>query len=254
MSAGALTVWAAAEAFGVAADPALGAALVVVFALVVSVPARDEPSLLAGSLVAGTASVFLPAFADTLRAAGLLLLVAAAGWLVLAIIGRRYARWLSAVAISGGIAALLADADVTVIEAYTLAPACTLGAAGIWHLLENHELRTIPVLGPALAVALAPSLVELARDPQALARTLGLVIVAGVLAAVGTRLRWLAPTVAAAVTALVVALTQLSMVVEVVPRWVTFAVVGVLLVYLAATYERQGSRARSVANRLGDLR
>jgi hypothetical protein len=40
----------------------------------------------------------------------------------------------------------------------------------------------------------------------------------------------------------------------VVPRWVTFAVVGVLLVYLAASYERQRARARTVADRLSELR
>ncbi len=140
------------------------------------------------------------------------------------------------------------------VEAYTLAPALTLGAAGIWDLLEDRELRTIPALSPALAVALAPSLVELAREPQALARTLGLVIVAGALAVVATRLRWFAPIVAAATTAVVVALTQLSMVVEVAPRWATFAVVGVLLVYLAATYEKQATRARSLAHGLSGHR
>jgi hypothetical protein len=255
VSAGALTVWAAAETFGMTADVALGAALVVVFALVVAVRAlREATPPIAGSLVAATASVLVPGSADTLRAAGVLLLVVAVGWLALAIAGWRYTRWVSAVAVSAGIATLLADADVTVVEAYTLAPALALGAAGIWDLLEDRELRTIPALSPALVVALAPSLVDLALEPQALARTLGLVIVAGALAAVATRLRWLAPIVAAAVTAVVVALTQLSMVVEVAPRWATFAVVGVLLVYLAASYERQVARARTLGDRLSELR
>ncbi len=255
VSAGALSVWAAAETFGVDPNVAFGSALVVVFTLLVALRVfREETPPVAGSLVALTASVIVPGFAGTLRAAGVLLLVAAAGWLVLAIVGWRYARWVSAVAVSVGIATLLADADVTVVEAYTLAPALTLGAAGIWDLRENRELRTVPALSPALTVALAPSLVALARQPQALARTLGLVIVAGALAAVATRLRWFAPIVAAATTGVVVALTQLSMAVEVAPRWATFAVVGVLLVYLAATYEKQTTRARSLAHRLSEHR
>jgi hypothetical protein len=255
VSAAGLAVWAAAEAVGVAADLALGGALVVVFVLVAAVRVlREEDPPLAGTLVALAATVLLPRSAGTLRAAGVLSLVAAAGWLVLAIVGWRHARWVSAVAVSVGIGAVLADADVTVVEAYTLAPALSLGAAGIWQLLEDRELRTAVALSPALTVALVPSLVELAGEPQALARTLGLVIVAGALAAIGTQRRWLAPTVAGAATAVAVALTQLSMVVEVAPRWATFAVVGVLLVYLAATYERQRTRARSVVDRVRDLR
>jgi hypothetical protein len=255
VSAAGLAVWAAAEAVGAPADLALGGALVAVFVLVAAVRVlREEDPPLAGTLVALAATVLLPSSAGTLRAAGVLSLVAAAGWLVLAILGWRHARWVSAVAVSVGIGAVLADADVTVVEAYTLAPALSLGAAGIWQLLEDRGLRTAVALSPALTVALAPSLVELAREPQALARTLGLVVVAGALAAIGTRRRWLAPTVAGAATAVAVALTQLSMVVEVAPRWATFAVVGVLLVYLAATYERQRTRARSVVDRVRDLR
>jgi hypothetical protein len=183
-----------------------------------------------------------------------LLLVAGTGWLVLAVAGWRHARWVSAAALSAGVAVLLADADVEVVEAYTLAPALTLGAAGVWSLREDRGLRTVVALTPALAVGLVPSLVVVAGEPEALARTLVLVVVAGALAAVGTRLRWLAPTVAGAATAVLVALTQLSMVVEVLPRWVTFATGGVLLVYLAASYERQRTRARTLAVRLRDLR
>jgi hypothetical protein len=188
------------------------------------------------------------------RAAGVLLLVAGTGWLVLALAGWRHARWVSAAVLSAGVAVLLADAAVRVVEAYTLAPALTLGAAGLWSLREDRELGTAVALTPALAVGLVPSLVVLAGEPEVLARTLGLVVVAGALAAVGTRLRWLAPMVAGAVAAVVVALTQLSMVVEVLPRWVTFATVGVLLVYLAASYERQLTRARTFTGRLRDLR
>jgi hypothetical protein len=255
VAAAALAVWAAAEAFEVMADLALGAALAVVFALAVSVRMlREEDPPVAGSVVALAATVLLPTSATTPAAAGVLLLVAATGWLVLATRGWGYARWVAALAVSAGIAALLADADVTVVEAYTLAPALTLGGAGIWSLLEDHDLRTGPALTPALTAGLVPSLVLLAGEPQALARTLGLALVAGALAAIGTRLRWLAPTVAGAAAAVVVALTQLSMVVDVAPRWATFAVVGVLLVALAATYERQRSRAHSIADRLGDLR
>jgi hypothetical protein len=228
---------------------------VTVFVLAAAVPLlRDEPRPVAGTAVGVVATVLLPTSATTLRATGVLLLVAATGWLVLSVLGWWHARWLTASAVSVGIGVLLGDAGVTTVEAYTVVPALALGAAGIWHLVEDRSLPTAVALTPALAVGLVPSLLVLAGDPREVVRTVGLVLVAGALAAAGARLRWLAPTVAGAVTAVVVALTQLSMVVDVVPRWVTFAVVGILLVYLAASYERQRARARTVADRLSALR
>ncbi|MFW5934149.1 MAG: SCO7613 C-terminal domain-containing membrane protein [Actinomycetota bacterium] len=59
---------------------------------------------------------------------------------------------------------------------------------------------------------------------------------------------------AAAITALWVAATQLWIVIELTPRWVTFAVVGLVLVWLAATYERQQRRAVGLARHLRGLR
>jgi hypothetical protein len=255
LAAAGLAAWAAADAAGLAADVALGAGLVTVFVLAAAVPLlRDEPRPVAGTAVGVVATVLLPTSATTLRATGVLLLVAATGWLVLSVLGWWHARWLTASAVSVGIGVLLGDAGVTTVEAYTVVPALALGAAGIWHLVEDRSLPTAVALTPALAVGLVPSLLVLAGDPREVVRTVGLVLVAGALAAAGARLRWLAPTVAGAVTAVVVALTQLSMVVDVVPRWVTFAVVGILLVYLAASYERQRARARTVADRLSALR
>jgi hypothetical protein len=255
LGAAGLAVWATAEAIGVGDDLARGLALGILFALVVGLPTlRSGRPPIGASLVLVPASVLLPGVATSPRAAGALSLLAAAGWYALAVVGWRYARWVGAVAVSAGTAALLVDVEVTLVEAYTLVPTIALTVAGLWALHEDRALRTLPALGPALVVALAPSLTVLAREPQALVRTLGLVGLAGLLALAGTRLRWLAPVVSAACAAVVVALTQLSMVVDVVPRWATTALVGVLLVYLAATYERQRLRARSTVERLRDLR
>jgi hypothetical protein len=256
LAAAAVTVWAVADVVGLATELALGATLVTVFVLVGAVPLlREDPRPVAGTAAALGATAILPASASSLRAAGVLLLVAAVGWSVLALAGGwRHARWLAALAVSVGVGLVLADARVTTVEAYTVVPALTLGAVGVWHLIEDRELHTAVALTPALAVGLVPSLLVLIDDPRVVVRTVALVVVAGALATAGTRLRWLAPTVAGAVTAVVVALTQLSIVVEVVPRWITFAVVGVLLVALAASYERQRVRAHTVAARLRELR
>jgi hypothetical protein len=255
IAAAALAVAVAVDTAGGAPDVRFGAALLTVFVVsaVLLHLAVEVPPVMTLA-VAGVATVLLPALATTDRARGVLLLLAAAGWLVVAVLGPRHARWACAVVASAGNAVLLAAAGVEVVEAYTLVPALLLGAAGVWWLIEEPDLPTLPALSPALAVALLPSLVTLSNDPRNLARTLGLTAVAGALAAVGVRGRWLAPTLAGALTAAWVALTQLWVVAEVLPRWVTFAVVGVLLVYLAATYERQQQRARALVRRFEHLR
>jgi hypothetical protein len=215
---------------------------------------QPEQARLPAALVAALATLILPSLGSSVRVAGVLLLVAAAGWVAVAVTGSRPAAWVAAVVASAGSTMLLADAGVEVVEAYTVVPVLTLGAVGLWWLARDGSVRTLAALSPSLVAGLLPSLMVLSADPQVLGRTLGLTAAAGGLVFLGVKVHWLAPTVAGAATAMWVAATQLLMVVEVVPRWVTFAVVGVLLVWLAATYEAQQARARALRQRLRILR
>jgi hypothetical protein len=255
LPAAALAVAMAVDAAGGGLDVRLGAALltVMVGGVVLHHLAVEEPPVTILT-VAGAATVVLPPFASSDRAMGVLLLVAAAGWLALALSGSVLARWAGAVVGSAGIGLLLQAAGVEVTEAYVAAPTVLLGAAGVWSLVEDRDLPTMPALVPALVVGLVPSLYLLNQDPQHLARTLGLAVAAGLLALAGVWLRWRAPTVAGALTAILVALIQLWEVASTLPRWITFAVVGILLVWLAATYERQQQRARALFRRIDALR
>lgn len=255
LAAGGLTAGAVTHAGGADLDLALGVGAVVV--MVATVATRrlvHDASAMVTPIVAAAATIVVPASATTLRASGVLLLIAAVGWLGLAVTGWRPARWIAAAVASAGSATLLADAEVELVEAYVAVPALSLAAIGVWMLVEDRTTRTAVALLPALTVGLLPSLVSLSADPEVLQRTLALTVVAGVLAAVGLRMRWLAPTVAGALAALWVAITQLVIVVEVVPRWVTFAAVGLLLVWLAATYEGQQARARALRRTLMGFR
>lgn len=254
--AGGLAVGAATDAMAVTVDVALGAGLMaVVLGSVAAVRFGPDTPPIVGPTVMGIATVATPTLASSMRASGLLLLVAAIGWLLLALVGPPHvARWAAAAVASVGSIALLADTGVEVVELYTVVPVLALGAAGSWWLIEDRAVRTLAALCPALIVALVPGLVVLASDPQVLGRTLGLTMVAGVLAFAGVRGHWLAPTLAGSGAAIGIAVTQLTIVVEVVPRWVTFAVVGALLVWLAATYEAQQARARRLGRYLHALR
>jgi hypothetical protein len=251
MTAAGLAVAAAADAVGASADLALGTALVTVFlAAVAAAHLHHEHARLAAALVAALATLIVPLLGSSVRVTGVLLLVGAAGWLALAVAGSRPAAWVAAVVASVGSTTLLADAGIEVVEAYTVVPVLTLGAVGLWWLARDGSVRTLAALSPGLVAGLLPSLMVLSAAPQVLGRTLGLTAAAGGLAFLGVTLRWLAPTLAGAATAMWVAATQLLMVVEVVPRWVTFAVVGILLVWLAATYEAQQARAGALRRRL----
>lgn len=251
----ALSVGAAMQATGVAPAIGLGGALLVTLVVATYLQGWSRDELGAPALAtAAAATVLVPVLADSLAAAGTLLLVGAVGWLAVAVSGWRPARWITSGVSSVGTAVLLGDAGVEVVEAYTVVPAVTLGLVGVLWLRREPHVRTVTALWPALAVAITPSLLVLADEPRALLRTLLLTGLAGILATIGVRLRWLAPTVAGAVTASGVALTQLAVVVGVVPRWVAFGIVGGALVWLAATYERQQLRARALGDRLAGFR
>jgi hypothetical protein len=251
MAAAGLAIGAALVAASVTFDLALGAGVAVVFSAAIAADrlGQDDPRVVGPSLAA-LATVVAAIAATGPSPAGVIVAGTTLGWVVLALVGSHHLRWVAAASASAGYLLLAVDHGVEPVELLAIVPAVALGAAGVWWLLEDHRVPTALALSPALLAALVPSLVVLADDPRVLARTLGLAVAAGLLAAIGVRLRWLAPTVAGALTAIVVASTQLAIVVDLVPRWATFATVGVVLVWLAATYERQQQRARSLKERL----
>lgn len=124
-----------------------------------------------------------------------------------------------------------------VLEAYTIPAAVVALAAS---LLAKREPRpSWVVFGPALVAALLPSLLSvLGGDGQQLRRLLlGLAALAVLLA--GARFRLRAPVVLGGGTLALVALHELAVVWELVPRWIPLAAAGVLLVVLATTLERR---------------
>jgi hypothetical protein len=145
---------------------------------------------------------------------------------------------------------LLASREVAAIEAYTV-PAALLGlAVGWWVLRSRPAVGSWTAYGPALAAAALPSLYLMLVDPLPLRRLLlGAVAVAVVLA--GARARLQAPVIAGGGVAVLVALRELSLVWQQLDTWIPLTVAGLLLVGLAATYER---RRRDLARLRAALR
>ncbi len=251
----ALVVGSTLDALQIDRDVLLATALVAGLVATTFATHRDGAPLPVGSIIAlAPLTVVVPAFASGPRPAGLLVMLAAAGWLVMALQGHRFAAWASAAVASLGSVIVLQDLGVQTIELYTVGPAVLFAVVGIHWLATDDTVGTVPALLPALTIALVPSMIVLADDPQMVARLVGLTAVAGVLALVGVVGRLLAPTVAAAIVAIWVALSQVGLVLRTVNPLIVFVVVGVLLVWLGASFERQRRRAGLLIRHVSQFR
>ncbi|PWW23771.1 hypothetical protein JD79_02947 [Geodermatophilus normandii] len=227
-----------------------GAAAFAVAALRAGTPeevAAAVPGTLAG-LVAGGVAADAAAWGQV--AVDLAVVGAAAG--CYALTARRRPVAVLAVAdlvLAGWVAA--AGADIRTPEVYTL-PA----AAGLL-LLAVPALRagaaSWAAEGPGLAVALLPSALVVVVEPTA-ARLVVVVAAAAALTVAGTLTHRQAPFVVGAAALLVVVLGRLAPYAPLVPRWVTLATAGLLLLVVGATYERRRQQAREAVAWVAQMR
>lgn len=150
-------------------------------------------------------------------------------------------RWAAGVAALGAVWTWLAVGEVTLVEAYTLPAAVAALAAG-WvarHKVDptGHEYSWL-VFGPALALALLPSLGLVLTVGGAL-RAIALTVAAIAVVLAGVRWRLQAPLAIGAATLVALAVDTLWPVAAQVPRWVLLALAGALFVWLGATFERR---------------
>ncbi|RZT80837.1 hypothetical protein EV382_4099 [Micromonospora violae] len=150
---------------------------------------------------------------------------------------------------------LLAAGGVTVLEAYTLPAAALAVGAGLLALRTRPGLTSWPALGPGVVAALLPSLMSVlaGSDPQPWRRLLLGAAALGVVLAGATR-RWQAPVLLGGGVLTLLALHELARGWDLLPRWIYLGVGGLVLVGLAATYERRRrdlARLRAAVGRLG---
>jgi hypothetical protein len=152
----------------------------------------------------------------------------------------------------GAIWAWLAVAGVGVVEAYT-APAAAVGlAAGILQWRSGPG-RSWITLGPALLLGIGPTLVLAMVDDDAVRLVVAaLLALAAVIAGGAWRLQ--APLCLGAVALLLLAVDQWGDDIVRMPRWITLGVVGVLLMWIGATFEhrrRDWRRTTELVGRFG---
>jgi hypothetical protein len=157
-----------------------------------------------------------------------------------AVVGLTSAAWLE-----------LAHAEVTTLEAWTMPLAVSLLAAGLWSHRElgDHSWLTA---GPGIAVALLPSALYTGID-DGVVRPLVTVSVAVGILVLGALRRWQSLVVLGAVTAVVIAVTQLGPYAVQLPRYLTLGSLGVALLAVGARYEQRRADTRQALSWLASM-
>ncbi|MGZ8805398.1 MAG: SCO7613 C-terminal domain-containing membrane protein, partial [Microbacterium sp.] len=160
-------------------------------------------------------------------------------------------------AVAFGLSALLVY-GVAPVELVTVAPAIATTALGVRALRRNPQARSWPTLGPGLALLTLPSLAYDFFGDVELWRVVTLGVVALALVVTGAVLRLQAPLVLGSAVLLVHGVSQLwpwiSTAYEYVPWWLWLGIGGILLIYLAARYEKNMRAVRTAFTAVTSLR
>ena len=160
---------------------------------------------------------------------------------------------LSALA-AGALGAAEAVAPVELVSAPVALAAL---AIGMLELERRPRARSWSLLGPGLAILLGPSLIAIGSGPEPW-RIVGLgVIAAGVMVG-GLQQRLQAPFVLGGAVLIVHSLVQswplLSRAAAAVDWWIWLGIVGIVVIAVAARYERRVQNVAAVARRISELR
>jgi hypothetical protein len=166
---------------------------------------------------------------------------------------RRVAGWAAFVLLTAASWVRLSDIGVHQPEAYTVPSALVLLVVGWFHLRQHPAAGTMRAWSSGLGLALVPSLLWVLADPVSLrALLLGLVCLGLVL--LGTTRRWAAPFVWGAAVGTVLVLRMVAPVALLVGPFLVFAVGGVLLLVVGATWEHRLKDAERLRRYVDGLR
>jgi hypothetical protein len=188
------------------------------------------------------------------QAAGFFVVAAAIAWYAAAP-GRLPAGYLSAVLVSVGNAVLVDELGADQVELFTLPSAAAFALLG---LAQHRTARgtapgTVLTMGPALAIALVPSL-AVATTGDGVLRLLLVVLAGGAALLLGVLLALRAPVLAGSGTLGVVAFAQGSPYLAYVPAWVLLASAGLALLAIGVLWEAALARGRRLGRWVHGLR
>ncbi|GAA0955026.1 hypothetical protein GCM10009554_61810 [Kribbella koreensis] len=243
---GLFTLWTGAILLAVT-----GAISIATACLVPHQSSQLERSLLWPATCAVAIAEFIALIDTSPTITGIVLTIAAAP---LVAYGTRPARR-QALLIAGALltfanTAFILGSGATTLEWFTLPPAAVFLAIGI------YAYRTQPswiYLGPGLLLGLVPSAL-VANSNNDYLRTTFVVAAAVTIILIGTRYSLQAPFIIGATVLLKIALWQFLQVAPLIPRWITLATAGLILLTVGATYERRLQNAKQAARWLTALR
>ncbi len=185
------------------------------------------------------------------------LLALGVGVAVVAVTPERHpVGWVAGVVLAGSSWVRLALSDVDAPEAYTVPGGVALLVVGFLRRRRDPAYGSWQAYGSGLSLALVPSLLRAVTDAGDLRPLLLAVVAAGVVAA-GAARRLQAPLLVGAGVLAVDALVQLAPYLatayDVVPRWLTIGVLGLLLLVAGATYEQRVRDLRRVGRHVARL-
>ena len=161
--------------------------------------------------------------------------------------------YLGSLVISAGTANLLREAAVETTEAYTAPLVLLLAAIGFAQWTRDSTLPTYLTMGPALAVAMGPSLLTSLGEGDEL-RLAAVTAVAVAALLVGLWRHWRAPVTAGGLVLVVVAITQGGPLIAYVPGWIILGVAGAALLAAGVAWEMAVVAGRRAATWFNTLR
>jgi hypothetical protein len=214
----------------------------------------DHPGRATVELAALLVGLGAVAASPTAATAGLVATLVGSAVCLVAVLdaSRGYAGWVGA-SVLGAATALRVAADVRTPEVVSLPAAVVLIAVGVWRMHRAPSTSSFRALGSGLTLALTPSLLLALDEPVSVRGALVGTAALAVLAA-GVALRWATPFLAGASTTAVLAVRHLWPVAEALPRWVSFAAVGLVLLLVGITWEARRRDLAATARYLRALR
>lgn len=166
--------------------------------------------------------------------------------------GRRRWGWASSGAMLLFCWLRLSLAGVTVVEAYSLPLGLLLLIAGLLRRRSDPQAASWAAYGQALTAGFVPSTLALASTSSVI-RPGALAAVALLVLLIGAHHRLQALLTVSSAVLLVDAIAQFGPYVQRLPRWIGVGIIGSLLLFVGATYERRRRNLDELRNRYDSL-
>ncbi|MEU4193879.1 DUF2157 domain-containing protein [Kribbella sp. NPDC026611] len=231
-------------------------ALAVIAAIGVAIACRYianplEQTLLATATTAAILAEVIAILTTTETATGVVLTITAAPLVAYGMNPlRRPALPLAAFLLITANTTFALSTGTTTLEWYTIPPAAILLALGI--LAWRNQSSWIS-LAPGLLLGLAPSTLIANTSDNWLRPTL-VITTAVLLILIGVRYALQSPFLIGATAILKITLWQLLEVAPLIPRWITLATAGLILLTVGATYERRLTQAKQATRWVSSLK